>query len=150
MTPVKCVSRPDEHGDCWRACIASVLDLPALEVPNFAQEFPGWDEMLAAARQWLRQRGLTIFRTYCSAKWERDRMLEVFSSDNPGTPIILIGESGQDSGDNHAVVVIDGSVDHDPSGAGVVGPVTHGGHERGWWWFDVIAVASTPAEAASA
>lgn len=138
MTPQRCIG----GGDCWRACIASILDLPASEVPNFALE-SDWDEMVAAARGWLAERGYSLFRSYCSAKWEWQTLLKVFSGDNPGTPIILIGQCRADPSDNHAVIVMDGEIVHDPSGAGVAGPVSHGeGHEVGWWWFDVITLSA--------
>lgn len=139
MKPQRCISIAGEEGDCYRACLASVLDRNARDVPNFAAG-TDWDSMHQAVRDWLSARGLGIFRTYCSAGWEIDKPLEVFSASNAGVPIILSGQSGVDPADNHAVVVMDGSILHDPSGAGIQAPVVHADGYVGWWYLDIIAV----------
>jgi hypothetical protein len=132
-----------EQGDCYRACLASILNMPAREVPNFADavDEAGWDAMFAAVRAWLRERGIGLFRTYCSAGWEIEKLLEVFSGANPGVPIILSARSRRNPDDNHAVVVMDGRIIHDPSNSGIDGPVVHVGGDSGWYWLDVIAFA---------
>ena len=43
-------------GDCLRACVASVFELPIEEVPHFA-EAPSW---IAALRGWLKPMGLVV------------------------------------------------------------------------------------------
>jgi len=40
-------------GDCFRACVASVLELPIEEVPHFVQESEDWYEMFT---EWLSKR----------------------------------------------------------------------------------------------
>lgn len=59
-------------GDCWRTCVAMILDLEPLDVPHFVQdkyndpetEHPeglGLEGAWArATREWLNERGLTI------------------------------------------------------------------------------------------
>lgn len=147
MKPQRCIAPRTEEGDCWRACIATVLNLPASQVPNFAhlaerdkndETFP-WDRMYCLARKWLAHRGVSIFRTYCSAGWSLEKLLEVFSKQNEGVPLILSGQCRRAPDDNHAVVAMNGSIVHDPSGSGIIGPcIGHNGSE-GWWWIDVIA-----------
>ena len=39
MTPTHCITKhnpPHSYGDCLRACVATILDFDALDVPNFA------------------------------------------------------------------------------------------------------------------
>ena len=146
--PQRCIAAPDEGGDCWRACIASVLDMPAAMVPNFAHLHPDWDTMIAAAREWLAPRGWSIFRSYISAGWDLDDVLSWFSGNNPHVPVILTGQSAADPKDNHAVVLLNGRIAHDPSNAGLAGPCVNEKGEPGWWWYDVICVAAIEAEEA--
>ena len=95
----------------------------------------------------LRPLGLNIFTTYCSAKWEVDRLLEVFSADNTDVPVIVAGRSRDGSAD-HAVVVMNGKIVHDPSGAGMVAPCACSCSDPSceverWYWIDVICVDSS-------
>lgn len=145
MKPQRCVARPDEQGDCYRACVASILNIPVTAVPNFA-DATDWDTMLEAVRAWLAERDLALFRTYCSAGWEIGKLLEVFSAGNGGVPIILSGQSRADPTDNHAVVVMDGKIFHDPSGAGIRAPVVYEGGDNGWWHLDIIAFPASRQE----
>ena len=49
------------HDDCFRACLASLLELPIDEVPHFVRKYGnrkvGWVTYL---RNWLAKRGLTV------------------------------------------------------------------------------------------
>jgi hypothetical protein len=49
-------------GDCWRCCIASILELPAEAVPNFVGEQRMKFGFMACdlAKRWLNERGLTL------------------------------------------------------------------------------------------
>jgi hypothetical protein len=138
MIAQNCVAPAEEGGDCWRACLASILGMDGLDIPNFAHLYPEYDLMMAEARKWLATKGLSMFQTYCSAGWSIDKLLECFSADNPGVPIIVCGQSGRTSNENHAVVAMDGKVIHDPSGCGITGPCVGEGGESGWWWLQVI------------
>lgn len=142
MNPQRCIAPAHEGGDCWRACIASILNLPAATVPHFA-ELSGncWDGMYQLAREWLAERGVGIFRTYCSADWTLETLLEHFSKANVGVPIIVNGQSGRRTEENHAVIAMNGRIAHDPSGVGVIGPCINIDGDSGWWWIDVIAFA---------
>lgn len=53
----------EQAGDCWKCCLASILELPYEDVPHFIEvaERNGsswWNETL----EWLRPRGFTIVR----------------------------------------------------------------------------------------
>lgn len=135
MTPVPCVAPRGEVGDCYRACLASVLNLSPHDVPHFAANGADWTTMFEHAREWLRPLGLGIYRTYCSAPWALEDVLRWFSAKNPGVPVIVMGKSQRDPEENHAVVAMDGAIVHDPSGSGLSGPCL--GDE--WWWLDIVA-----------
>jgi hypothetical protein len=58
---------PEQLGDCLRACIASLLDLPADQVPHFVQDgyYAGdldddGDQWYRLLRGWLRDRGMDV------------------------------------------------------------------------------------------
>jgi hypothetical protein len=64
MTPVDQSVIDENIGDCYSACLASVLDLPLADVPNFAKQDyelgevgPGFRELV---KLWLRKRGLRL------------------------------------------------------------------------------------------
>lgn len=148
MRPQNCTAPRSEHGDCWRACIATVTGIAAETLPNFAHEHSDdWKARYRLVRDHLRPLGLNIFTTYCSAKWEVDRLLEVFSADNTDVPVIVAGRSRDGSAD-HAVVVMNGKIVHDPSGAGMVAPCACSCSDPSceverWYWIDVICVDSS-------
>lgn len=51
-----------DKGDCWRACIASILEMKSDDVPNFvALAEKGWGkDSHGLAKAWLRERGLVM------------------------------------------------------------------------------------------
>lgn len=161
MTPVRCISGPGEFGDCWRACIASILDLEASAVPNFfhfanARAADGTECNKIAyelGREWLAARGLGLFRLWAYGSWSLEKLLEQYGSFSPDVPFIVHGTpTGIPQGeDAHAVVAIGDRIAHDPSGAGVAGPclcLCEPGCP-GLWWIDVITFAA-PAAAVAA
>jgi hypothetical protein len=46
-------------GDCWQACVASILEIPPTNIPHFA-ELHGLDRMAFETDVWLRQRGMSL------------------------------------------------------------------------------------------
>jgi len=98
-----------EPGNCMSACLASLLDLPVSEVPNFAALGPlgYWDGM----QRWLAGRGLYLFE------------LKSAPCHTPGAPEDLnyIASGKSSRGLLHAVVMREGQIAHDPhpSGAGL-------------------------------
>lgn len=138
-----------QFGDCYRACIATILDLPSEEVPNFGHLAGGsadgdGDKATDLARAWLAERGLGTFKTWVNGEWSIEKLLNLFSRDNPGVPWILHGEARHKGpGDfNHSVVCLDGEIAHDPSGAGILGPCVDISGERPWWWVEVLAIGA--------
>lgn len=114
-----------EYGNCYSACIATILDLPIDEVPTFVQTHGPDDEATGpvwwmAARAWVADR-VGVDLAYTEGK-PRDLFDEV-----PESPwqwyAIACGKSPR--GDhNHCVVVdLDGNLVHDPhpDRTGIVG-----------------------------
>jgi hypothetical protein len=85
------------QGDCLRAAVASVLNLPLIAVPHFVILSGG--EWHKGVRDWLRDRGLD-FRLVYSA---------------PRGYAVAIGPIRDGKG-YHAVVERDGELAHDPNG----------------------------------
>jgi hypothetical protein len=140
MTPQPCISHIGEEGDCWRACIASVLNMEVGDVPNFCEVVKHHSDHAALyeeTRRWLGERGVGMFRTYCTEHWELDKLLECFSAPNTNIPIIITGWS---RGDNHAVIAMNGRIVHDPDGgAGLSGPPRNEKGELCSWWLYIVA-----------
>lgn len=92
-----------QHGDCFRACIASVLEVPRSEVPHFAQEAKGdaatfWN----SAMDWLEARGWE----YVHVPSETDARLL--------SPHFISGPSPRGNGVVHMVIGLNGAIAHDP------------------------------------
>lgn len=113
MKPVDQTKMSPPDGDCFAACIASILELPLEEVPNYSQQGEWWNEW----DEWLFSRGLYI--------------LEVKRGDDKDEEFvkgyhIITGKSH--SGDwNHSVVGLNGKIVHDPN------PKRRGLRNRIWY-----------------
>ena len=116
---------PGPAGDCFQACVASILELPLNQVPNFCQEDPEswWDNF----RLWLVQYGLCPVcvvppRDTWTAGTDRRKTNEYVlpMPELPNTHYILSGKSPRGH-HLHAVVFFGDKMVHDPhkSGAGL-------------------------------
>lgn len=130
-----------QFGDCFRACIASILELPIEAVPHTMAyeehlvEDPGqWYPQL---NEWLRPRGLAFLclDTEVAAPADWFRAIEpAFTSYH-----VLSGLGPR--GHNHSVVACNGRLawDPHPSRAGLVGPMSHNGK----WEIGLIVKGGT-------
>jgi hypothetical protein len=85
------------HGNCWRAAIASILELDIDDMPCF--ESMG-HRFLTETRTWLNTNGYSLFR---------------YGPENPpASYAIAVGESPRRKEVDHAIVVKDGVFVHDP------------------------------------
>jgi hypothetical protein len=145
MVPQRCIASVGEAGDCYSACIATILGVPIASVPNFNEETrreglygeAGSLAMTKRAVAYLRPFGLSIFNSYCNGEWPIEKALEYFSGHSPGVPVIFHGKPRFSEDEAHAVIALDGKIVHDPSGAGIAGPLGD------WWFMDVIALAAS-------
>lgn len=127
MTPVdqEFTNRPEigQFGDCQRAVIASLLDLPISQVPHFLQEANGdpsdfWDGL----QSFLNARGFAHLET---------PRLWTFWGEHADIYHEISGPSPRGNGLYHAVVGLNGEIvfDPHPSRAGLAGDPaewTHG------------------------
>lgn len=84
-------------GDCWRTCIASILDLPILDVPHFVEDA---DDYICATEDWLKERGI--------------HMLRLRGHFDAGSYVMYTGLSPRSEHGRHAVVGYQGEIHHDP------------------------------------
>lgn len=108
MKPIDQTILAPPKGDCLRACVASVLELPLDAVPNFCGDHG--DEWFRELRRWSRARGLNPLLVHPD-----------YLREDPHGVCVVSGQSPR--GDwLHSVVYRDGALAHDPhpSRAGVL------------------------------
>lgn len=112
MKPVFQTDLTPTHGNCFSACLASVLELPIERVPNFYDLAPHSEPAAwwAEVRAWLAPLGWGVIHATVPA--------EVLA-EYPG--ILIVGGKTSRYTD-HAVVYVDGQLAHDPwpGGQGLV------------------------------
>ncbi|MGE4399373.1 MAG: hypothetical protein AB7D29_07620 [Campylobacterales bacterium] len=92
MIPVRQTKFGVPHGNCFSACVASMLEMDISEVPDFVPQYG--DQWLEHFREWLVPKGLDYFET-----WPKD-IIEYL----PKGHMIATGKSPR--GDfNHCVIV---------------------------------------------
>lgn len=91
------------HGDCFRACLASLFELPVTAVPNFYDIDASDEGWWKAVRDWLRPYGLGIMWLELRSV-EHLKLFEGF--------LIVSGLSKR--GLHHATIWKDGALVHDP------------------------------------
>lgn len=100
-------------GDCWRTCIACLLEVPPNEVPHFLETNHWWRD----TQEWLRERGYGLY--------EFGGLFEQVSiSGLVGCHHIITGGSPRDPANvRHSVIGLDEAVvwDPHPSRAGITG-----------------------------
>lgn len=84
-------------GDCLRACVASILELPLEEVPHFVEEHQNG---ILAMHDWLFTRGIDC--------------LALKGHYDVSTHVIFTGLSPRSTHGRHAVVGLAGEIVHDP------------------------------------
>lgn len=127
--------KPDEgkYGDCLRACIASMLNVPnVLDVPHFL--FDGRTDLVDdRLRDYLALHRMNIALHAFGGLETCDMIMNVTGQVNPGIPYLLFCNNGD--GD-HVIIIKDGKVLHDPSWfrAGPYKPLD----QNGYWVLGVL------------
>ena len=131
MTPAKQLfteidARP--VGDCWRTCVAMLLDLPPADVPHWVDQYlhlgnvgtDTWPLFLGTEVE------VPAYAAACQV-WLRARGLELVSYDGPPSDYtgFAIATGPSPRGDySHAIVVYTIAMDHqDTRGDGILRPV---------------------------
>lgn len=134
MTPVKQTIKHDptkgQYGDCHRAAIATVLDLPIEDVPHFVHDDCSPEEFCRRERAFLAQHGLTSLHFAYQAP-DLQTILDTVAAFNGQDTVYLVGGLSP-RGVNHSVVARGNALVHDPSpnDGFLVGPC-----DDGWWWL---------------
>jgi hypothetical protein len=127
MIPVVCLTKDD----CVRACIASILEIDAADVPHFYDQ----EDTVACQlrmQEWLRERGLIIAIVPLPGSMTQDEMFQYMSDNYTFHYFMLWCNSGD--GD-HAVVGINDKMAHNP--AWYRSPID-GPHSSGFWIVWII------------
>lgn len=116
-----------DHDACFSHCLAYLLGLPSIEVPNFTllsqdTSTPGRIDTLA--RAWCAERGLFLISLPSHAPL--DQLVTSLKDLNPGVPYILGGTSADEDPCPHAMVMCEGKVLCDPGGYGINAPLADG------------------------
>jgi hypothetical protein len=145
MTPVEAIIKqhdPDagQCGDCWRACIASMLDLPTEAVPHFAVDAEGkmlnGEDASLKLMEFLRPLGFSYVEVpFSLAEGDTvdDALTKIGAAWMRDVHWTLLGKSKR--GFNHVVVCRGAKVVHDPTYGdphGIVGPAEDGYFWGGW------------------
>lgn len=125
-----------EHGvwgDCWRACIASLLDLPLEEVPHVLDQGVEIDVGRPALHAWLKPRGLSTFMFPMSGSLQE--VLTAIGEWNPDAFYMLVGKSR--TGCNHIVICRGNEIIHDTgiTQPGIIGPCIE---DDTYFWIEVL------------
>jgi hypothetical protein len=115
-------SSPEERGNCFAACIASLIGVPLKKVPNFMAIYqpekgeadPWYDNVL----EWLGRFGLVLM------SYESDPFLEAAAASEMHKRTIMVASGPGPRGHRHCVLWRYGKLHHDPhpSDDGLVGP----------------------------
>lgn len=112
------------YGDCFRTCVACLLDLEVHEVPHFFQiEKDTGDDADILIRDFLATRGLMLFRFPVCGSLER--ITEQMEASNGRAMYMLQGRSPR--GEEHVVIYKGADLlwDPAPGGKGIIGPGTN-------------------------
>lgn len=136
MIPFKCQVKHDPengtYGDCFRACVASILELDPDQVPHFCEngETINNNERLDA---FLASHRLAMFTQLIDGDPTREQVLEHVGMLNPSVPYMLCGTDGET---DHIVVCKGSRVVNNP--AWIPQPIV-GPNSQGFWVIMVLA-----------
>ena len=138
MIPAQCMvnhNPPFSYGDCVRACVASLLELPTEEVRHFFKD--GCDGATGQARmsEWLLERSYAPFFVHTDGAQSLAEVLQYMAVNNPNVFYMLFGST--ESG-GHVVIGRGGEIVHNPAWTGgqLVGP-----QSNGFWTICVLTRA---------
>ena len=79
-----------QHGDCMRACIASLLDLPIAAVPHFAQlAAEGKGEFWPDVTEFCRQYGYSFVILRGEYVWSEDPVFHIIAGASPRMAVVF-------------------------------------------------------------
>lgn len=116
-----------QYGDCHRAVLASLFEMPLADVPHFCEDGPGPDRFDARVAAWLAERNLSSVTFPLTGSLQS--VLAGISRSCPQSYWMLSGTSR--GGVDHMVICRGAEIVHDPArgSMGLVGPCSNG-----YWW----------------
>lgn len=149
MTPVHSTTPHDPDnglwGDCHSCCLASILDLPRDQVPQFFDARPA-KECWASVEEFLAGYDLATVDVPYPGEFSLTEVLTSQKHTNPGVYYVLGVSGPHDTG--HSVVCCDDEVVHDPTYSGDVHlyrPAVDGK----WWVTYYVPIGLTRRRAAT-
>jgi hypothetical protein len=94
------------EGDCWRCCVAAVLQIPWNRVPHFNKIS---NHLTADTQRWLNKKGYVLVGGKITfPRWHGDEKANL--------PVIACGPTPRSRGigKHHAVVMVDDKIVYDP------------------------------------
>lgn len=106
-----------KNDDCWRSCLASLLEMDYDDVPEFPEKDSPEDGVFwfKKTQEFLSQFGLGYIEVYLSESFSKELVCRGYH--------VILGDSKLLPGYKHATVGKDGEIVHDPNpkeGAGIV------------------------------
>lgn len=105
---------PKVAGDCWRCCVAAILQAPAETVPHFLQQAIDSEQQNEdrITQQWLNERGMWLL----SGNGHGDYGMYFIGDKSKAPPLIACGPTRRSrrKGAHHAVVMLGEKMVYDP------------------------------------
>ncbi len=126
------------YGDCFRTCIAIILDDDPETIPNFCDPSQ-FDDHKKATRKFLNGRGLDLYTTMYPGDIAFNDVLFTVGHYNPDIPVIITGKSPR--GVSHCIVAMNGEVFCDPhDGSDNQKPFLKASEPSEMWWVEAIVM----------
>lgn len=127
-----------EYGDCFRACIATLMQVLPSNVPHFFED-GDVDQAWKKIHAWLATQGYSLFSLplYSEGGAPLQPILDYIASVNKPDVYYLFNGIGGFSGDSHVVVCRGNRIVHDPNPKGINGHAINGAKD-GWYWVHVL------------
>jgi len=97
------------EGNCFPACLASILEIPLASIPHFCRDHK---DHVAAAAEWLSGHNITLVHVQFDKK-NPESIEDEFFAKQKGLHHIMCGHT-YPGGLGHVVVGLDGKIVHDP------------------------------------
>jgi len=123
-----------QQGDCFRAALASLLEIDPSDVPHFFEIDMDADDSWENVKEWLKSRGYSWFSAAFNC--DLDDVMAFMQQINPGIYYLLAGNSGRGT---HQVIACGDVLVHDPSpyNTGLIGPC-----DDGMYWINLVLPAA--------
>lgn len=127
MIPVHCLVKHDptinQAGDCFRACVASIMEMRVDDVPHFFHDSCDGDTGHARLREWLLLHKRIPFYIAFPDDKSLDDVLQLMNFGGSTAYYVLFGKTSRDV--EHCVVCCGSELVHDPAWyrSAIVGPI---------------------------